>query len=189
MGCVGWDMRLPLLATAVLVSTSVCAVAEGKVDALFRARQATLASATGSEPGVSCGAAVDARTDIVAFPAGRSDRLYTYGYGIGRAYVLRGGKAQLVWCGKALYTRKDVARWASSLHGNAAHALSYPFGTKWGQLPVEKGGMEIYSAFAGTLTTMTMNPTGRILCSKTRGDPVAGEFRSAMQFRSDDTCP
>ena len=67
-----------------------------------------------------CGETVDAHVDVVAFPAGRSDRLYTYGYGIGRAYVLRGGKTQLVWCGKAWYTKQDAARWGSKLRGNAA---------------------------------------------------------------------
>ncbi|WP_424951363.1 hypothetical protein [Deinococcus sp.] len=178
-----------LLMLSVLVSTAV--VAEGKADALYRARQAMLSAATGTEPKVYCGAAVDARNDIVAFPADRSDRLYTYGYGIGRAYVLRGGKTQLVWCGKALYTGQDAARWRSKLRGNAnaVRALSYSFGTKWGRLPFETGGMDIYSDFSGTLTSMTLNAAGKIMCTKTWGDPVAGEFRSAIQFRPDDTCP
>jgi hypothetical protein len=102
-------LAVMLLATSATSATSVCASAESRAGALYRARQATLAART--EPDVFCGAAVDARTDIVAFPAGRSDRLYTYGYGVGRAYVLRGGKAQLVWCGKALYTKQGAAPW------------------------------------------------------------------------------
>jgi hypothetical protein len=176
-----------LLLLGVLVSTFVCTVAEGKADPLHHARQATLATRT--EPDVFCGAAVDARTVIVAFPAGRSDRLYTYGYGVGRAYVVRGARAQLVWCGKALYTKEDAARWASKLPGNAARALSYPFGTKWGRLPVETGGMDVFSDFAGYLTTMTLGVSGKIVCTKTRGNPVAGHFRSGVQLGADDTCP
>jgi hypothetical protein len=51
------------------------------------------------------------------------------------------------------------------------------------------GGINVYSSFAGTLTAMTLNVSGKIVCSRTRGDPVAGEFRSAVQFAADDTCP
>lgn len=176
-----------LLAVGLLSVPPISTDAARSASSLFQARQATLASR--AEPDVFCGAVVDARTDIVAFPAGRSDRMYTYGYGIGRAYVLRGGRAQLIWCGKALYTKGDAARWASRLRGNAAHALSYPFGTKWGRWPVETGSMDVFSSFAGTLTTMTVNAAGKIVCTRTRGDPVAGEFRSAVQFGADDTCP
>ena len=56
---------------------------------------------------------------------------------------MRGGRAELVWCGRALYTRADAARWGSKLRGNAARALSYSFGIKWGRLPFETGGMDI----------------------------------------------
>ena len=180
-------MLRPLLTLVLLISTSICASAGSKTDALFRARQATLAARTESD--VFCGSAVDARTFIVAFPALRSDRMYTYGYGIGRAYVVQGGRARLVWCGKALYTRADAARWASKLPGNAARALSYSFGTKWGRWPVETGGVDVFSDFAGYLTTMTMSVSGKIVCSKTRGDPVAGHFRTSFQFDARDTCP
>ena len=90
---------------------------------------------------------------------------------------------------EGLVYHEDAARWASKLPGNAARALSYPFGTKWGRWPVETGGMDVFSDFAGELTTMTMSVSGKIVCSKTRGDPVAGHFRSAVQFGADDTCP
>lgn len=161
--------------------------AGSRSDDLFQARRAMLSART--EPDVFCGAAVDARNDVVAFPAGRSDRLYTYGSGIGRAYVRTSGRLQLVWCGKALYTGAEAARWGSKLPGNAARALSYPFGTKWGRLPTETGGMDVYSSFAGTLTTMTLSASGRVVCARTRGDPVAGEFRTALQFGPGDSCP
>ncbi len=180
-----------LLLAVWLISFSGSVGAERAAGLLFQTRQEMLALAAHTDPNVFCGAVVDARTDIVAFPAARSDRMYmyTYGYGIGRAYVLRGGRAQLIWCGKALYTRADAARWASRLPGNAARALAYSFGTKWGRLPVETGGMDVFSSFAGTLTTMTVNAAGKIVCTRTRGDPVAGEFRSAFQFDARDTCP
>ena len=103
--------------------------------------------------------------------------------------MLYGGRAELVWCGKALYTKADAARWSSKLRGNAAPALLSSFGTKWGHLPVETGSMDISSDFAGTLTTMTMSAASKFMCAKTRGDPVAGEYRSAQQFGARDTCP
>ena len=34
--------------------------------------------------------------------------------------MLRGGRAELVWCGSALYTKQYAARWGSKLRGNAA---------------------------------------------------------------------
>ena len=75
------------------------------------------------------------------------------------------------------------------MRGNAAPALLYPFGTKWGRLPAETGGMDVFSSVAGTLTTQTLSAPGRVVCTKTRGDPVAGDFRSAFQFGARDTCP
>lgn len=176
-----------LLAVALLSVTPICMGAASSAGSLVQARQATLVAR--AEPDVFCGAAVDDHNEIVAFPAGRSDRLYIYGYSIGRAYALRAGRAQLIWCGKALYTKEDAARWASKLPGNAAHALVYPFGTKWGHWPAETGGMDVFSSFAGTLTTMTLNKAGKIVCSRTRGDLAAGDYRSAIQFGADDTCP
>lgn len=137
----------------------------------------------------SCGESVDARTNIVAFPAGRADRMYIYSLGIGRAYRWRRGLARLVWCGKAIYTPQDAKRWASPLFGNAARALGYPFGSKWGRLPLETSGMDIYSDFAGTLTTARTDAAGWVLCTVSRGDPARGEFADVFQFDARDTCP
>lgn len=43
----------------------------------------------------------ESHTDVVAFPAGRADRVYISAYNRGRAYLIRGDQARLVWCGEA----------------------------------------------------------------------------------------
>ncbi|GAA0521586.1 hypothetical protein [Deinococcus depolymerans] len=41
----------------------------------------------------------DWHTDIVAFPAGRADRMYIFSAGAAWAFQIRSGQAALVWCG------------------------------------------------------------------------------------------
>lgn len=125
----------------------------------------------------------EGKTDVVAFPAGEARRVYVYLSNQGYAYQIRQGKAALVWCGQALLPGETSTKYM----GNAARALTLPFRTLSGALPVEKGAMDIYFGFAGRLTTMKMNAAGKVVCSKERFDER--EFRSAFQFDARDTCP
>lgn len=122
-------------------------------------------------------------TDVVAFPASEAKRVYVYSFGRGYAYQILQGEAKLVWCGKTLVSGEIPTKYA----GNAARALTFPLRTISGLLPVERGAMDIYSSFAGHLTTMRMNAAGKVVCSKERFDE--GKFRSAFQFDARDTCP
>lgn len=125
----------------------------------------------------------DVKTDVIAFPVGRADRLYVQEGYQGRAYQLRRGVARLVWCG----AHPQVVEQASTLGGNAARALGVPLRTMSGVWPVEKVGLDIFTGFAGAVTTSRMNAAGKVVCSKRRFDER--EFRSAFQFGTRDTCP
>ncbi|MBB5232734.1 hypothetical protein [Deinococcus budaensis] len=126
----------------------------------------------------------ESHTDVVAFPAGRADRVYIYGYNRGRAYLIRGGQARLVWCGERLLPERRAA--ASAFRGNAARALSFPFRTAAGALPVERGEMDIFRSFAGRLSTLRMSRTGEIVCSQNHFEE--GELRTAFQLDARDIC-
>ncbi|MEF2277853.1 hypothetical protein V3W47_06040 [Deinococcus sp. YIM 134068] len=125
----------------------------------------------------------DVKTDVIAFPVERADRVYVQEGYQGRAYQIRRGVARLVWCG----AHPQVGEQASKLGGNVERALGIPLRTASGVLPVERGGMDIFTGFAGVVTTSRMNAAGKLVCSKRRFD--GREFRSGFQFDARDTCP
>jgi hypothetical protein len=124
----------------------------------------------------------DWHTDVIAFPAGRADRLYQLYAGAGYAYRVQGGQARLVWCGRAI--APTASNWKFS--GAVRTALGFPLQTVGGALPRE-GAMTVYSAIAGRLTTRTQDAAGRVTCQKTRY--TKGQPRSSFAFDARDTCP
>ncbi|WP_407538211.1 hypothetical protein Q0M94_08860 [Deinococcus radiomollis] len=61
-------------------------------------------------------------SDVVAFPAGRADRMYTFNDGAASAYQIRSGQARLVWCGQATDVPLNLWKPAS----NVLRVLIFP---------------------------------------------------------------
>ena len=119
---------------------------------------------------------------MVAFPAGRADRMYVFEAGAASAYQIRSGKAVLVWCGQAIDTPQGG--WNPS--STVLRALTFPLRTVSGTLPLERA-LNVYLGFAGHLTTNTLNAAGKVTCARERFDEH--EPRAAFQFDARDTCP
>ena len=119
-----------------------------------------------------------------AFPEGRAERFYQLSYGQGFAFRMVAGQARLVWCG--LYLGQPGAV-ASKLPGTVVPALRTPMRTLSGIWPVERGGMEVWDAFASSLTVSRLSADGRWVCHKLHDMPGALALPSPDNLRY--TCP
>ena len=118
---------------------------------------------------------------VVAFPAGRADRVYIFNEGAGSAYRLAAGRARLVWCGLAV---TQTAAWTPRT--NVERALRFPLQTVAGHVPSE-GALDIFSESNGQLWTLRQSAEGVVTCQAGHG--VDELLRTAFQFTARDTCP
>ncbi|MFC4637701.1 hypothetical protein [Deinococcus hohokamensis] len=169
----------PLVTLLLLFSSAQAA-------SLFEQRQATLASVDGhgkAHPRTlqRCTmAGGEWKTDVLAFPAGRADRLYIFAYGTARGYQVRRGVAHLVWCARAVNVPPDGWTYPS----NVERVLIFPLRTFAGTLPRE-GALDVFRSFAGRLTTRKVDAAGRVICERTHD---TRNPRSAFEFQAIDTC-
>lgn len=121
-------------------------------------------------------------TDVVAFPAGGSDRVYIFSSGSGFAFQVKGAQATLVWCARALDV--PITTWKPGT--NVERALVFPLRTVLGKVP-QAGALDVYFSPNGQLEVLRRDTGGRVVCRRAPSKPVWP--RSAFQFDERDTCP
>ncbi|WP_155297775.1 hypothetical protein [Deinococcus kurensis] len=157
-----------------------------QVAPLVTARQQTLALTQQHDrqfPGHRCtsGGQGDWHTEIVVFPTGRADRVYTFSYGVASAYQLAGHRTRLVWCAKAVGAPEG---WEPTA---LARALAFPLRTTAGALPAERGGLDVISSVAGQVLFTRLDGARRRVCQ--RATPPDETLRTAFRLNARDHCP
>lgn len=183
--------RFPFLLVPFLLALPGSAAADGlsrETVPLTQARQAAL-STTGNywkthpkQQAACIDLGGEWHTDVVAFPAGKSDRVYIFSSGSGFAFRVRGNQATLVWCGRA--TDVPLATWKPAT--NVERVLAFPLRTVLGKVPQE-GALDVYYSPNGQLEVLRRDARGRVVCRRAPTRPVWP--RTAFQFDERDTCP